>query len=139
MQKHSQHESIVNMRSMHCADETFGIGSLQWGGKSLIHAVEDVRYSFLKRFPPILVISADGWVPTRHSLDPELRAVTAQKPSRAGTLELAFLSGLATDGDEKTLHPIHADLEWRDSPETVRQITVHSNTNQVTTMVGRLE
>ena len=123
------------MRSMH--SEIFGLGNLETGGKSLIHSVEDVRYSFLKRFPPILVISADGWVLTRGSLEPELRAVPAQIPPKEGILELAFLSKLHGDPGQKTLHPIHADLEWRDSPETVHQITVHSNTNQVTKMVGR--
>ena len=122
---------------MHSVDEIFELGSLEWGDKSLVHSVEDVRYSFLKRFPPILVISADGWVLVRNSLEPELRAVPAQIPSREGILHLAFLSKLQGDPNQKTLHPIHADLEWTDSPEAVRQITVHSTTNQVTRIVGQ--
>jgi hypothetical protein len=125
------------MRSMHNVDEIFGLGSLEWRGKSLVHSVEDVRYSFLKRFPPILVISADGWVLTKGPLEPELRAVPAQIPPKEGILELAFLSKLQGDPDQRTLHPVHADLEWRDSPEAVRQITVHSQTNLVTKIVGQ--
>ena len=120
-------------------DDTFELSSFEWGGKSLIHSVESVRYAFLKRFPSVLVISADGWVSTERSSDPELRAVPADIPPSEGILELAFLSYFPGDPDEGNLQPIHVDLEWRDSPEAVQQITVHSNTNQITTMVGRTQ
>ncbi len=122
---------------MYSCDDIFGLSSAEWGGKSLIHSVESVRYAFLKRFPSVLVISADGWVSTKRSSDPELRTVPASIPLSEGILELAFLSYLPRDADERELQPIHADLEWRDSPEAVHQITVHSNTNQITTTVGR--
>jgi hypothetical protein len=122
---------------MYSCNDICGLSSVEWGGKSLIHSVEKVRYSFLKCFPPVLVISADGWVSTEGSLGPELRAVPAEKQSKEGSVELGFVSNFTGHADEKTLQPIHADLEWRDSPESVRQITVHSNTNQITTTVGR--
>jgi hypothetical protein len=125
---------MVNFSMQTCDDI---LSRFNWGGKGLVHSVENVRYSFLKRFPPVLVISADGWVSTRRSSDPELRAVAAEVASKEGVLELAFVSNLQGDADEKSLQRIHAVLEWRDSPETFHQITVHSNTNQITTIIGR--
>ncbi len=128
---------LCERASMHACDEIFGLGGLEWGGKSLIHSVETVQYSFLKRFPPILVISADGWVATRAWSLPELRPATAQEPSRKGTLELAFVFKGPGGVEEKSLQPIHADLELQDRPETVLKITVRSATNQITRMVGQ--
>jgi hypothetical protein len=125
---------MVNFSMQTCDDI---LSRFNWGGKGLVHSVENVRYSFQKRFPPVLVISADGWVSTERSSDPELRAVAAEAASQEGVLELAFVSNLQGDANEKSLQRIHADLEWRDSPETIHQITVHSNTNQITTIIGR--
>jgi hypothetical protein len=135
LQRLDKHESIVNP-SMHSCDEIFKLNSFKFGEKRLVHSVESVSYSFLKRFPPILVISADGLVFRGDSSDPELRAVTGAVTSD-GILELAFISNLHPDANEETLQPIHADLEWRDCPERVQQITVLSNTNQITTTVGK--
>ena len=124
---------------MHARDEIFRLSALEGGGKSLVHSVETVQYSFLKRFPPILVISADGWVATKAWSDPELRPVAAGGSSREDILEFAFLFKRPSGPDEKRLQPIHADLEWRDRPEAVLEITVHSTTNHITKMVGQAQ
>jgi hypothetical protein len=63
--------------------------------------------------------------------------VTAQEPSTKGTLELAFVFKGPGGAEEKSLQPIHADLELQDRPETVLKITVRSATNQITRMVGQ--
>jgi hypothetical protein len=136
-EKHVALSPLCDRGSMHTCDEIFGLGGLEWGGKSLIHSIETVQYSFLKRFPPILVISADGWVATRAWSHPELRPVTAEESSRKGILELAFLFKRSGGVDEKSLQPIHADLELQDRPETILKITVRSATNQITRLVGQ--
>jgi hypothetical protein len=136
-EKHVALNPLCERGSVHTCDKIFDLSGFQWGGKSLIHSVETVQYSFLKRFPPILVISADGWVAARTWSHPELRPVTAEGPSGKGILDLAFLSQLPGCADAKTLQPIHADLELQDRPETVLQITVHSTTNHITRTVGQ--
>src|SRR5882724_1732767 len=107
------------------------------GNKRRIRSIEKVRYSLLKRFPPILVIEVDGWVDGMGWTSPELRLLSSVDRFERRFLELEFVATPPSETSVKEAQPLRAQLAWQDNVDKIEGIKVYSATEEKTTVSAR--
>ncbi|HEX4965253.1 MAG TPA: hypothetical protein VF173_30875 [Thermoanaerobaculia bacterium] len=100
--------------------------------KELIYNVTDVHLTLNKKNPPDLVIDAGGETRTNNWTDPELQPWIYIQPPPDGVYDFDFVAEPPRGPSNDVITPIQAQYVWKDLPDEVRGIRVHSETNSVT-------
>lgn len=100
----------------------------------LVHAVNNIEYSFQLRYPPYLQITADGLANTSHSNRPAL--VAKDNPIADRVLQLDFVAepAEAAQGDE--LVPVQAEITWKEGVDSLSGVKIFAATNQISKTFG---
>ena len=100
--------------------------------KELIYSVTSVDLSLNRKLPPDLVIDAHGETRSNHWTDPELQPWIYIEPPLDGVYDFDFVAQPPSGPSNPVITPIQAQHVWKDLPDHVRGIRVHSETNSVT-------
>lgn len=104
--------------------------------KEMVHAVSQVEYAFLLRYPPYLQISADGYVSSEGWSEPSLQTRVESDPVSDGILELDFVAKPPEEISGPGPVSIRAEITWTEDVYAIRGVKVYAATNDMNVTFG---